>query len=127
MIKKSMIFLIILAVFLSSCSEQQSEQPDEILPPSPEMESEPRTKFIITEIAMHDSKDDCWLLIDGKVYEVTDFIRWHPGKDAILEGCGKDATTLYETRPMGSGTPHSQSARNRLEQYKIGELMSNGP
>ena len=41
---------------------------------------------------------------------------------AILEGCGKDGTELYETRPMGSGTPHSDRARNLLEDYYIGEL-----
>jgi cytochrome b involved in lipid metabolism len=77
--------------------------------------------YTLDEISGHDSSDDCWLLIDGKVYDVTEFAT-HPGGEAILEGCGKDATTLFETRPMGSGTPHSTNARNLREDYYIGDL-----
>ena len=78
--------------------------------------------FTLEEIADHGSADDCWLALDGNVYDVTGFIGSHPGGAALLEGCGKDATELYETRPMGSGTPHSQNARNLLPTYLIGEL-----
>ena len=47
----------------------------------------------------------------------------HPGKEAILEGCGKDATILFNTRPMGSGTPHSNTARSYLNDFQIGDLL----
>ena len=70
----------------------------------------------------HNTKEGCWLAIDGKVYDVSSFVSSHPGGDALLEGCGKDATELYETRPMGSGTPHSERARDMLEGYYIGGL-----
>jgi cytochrome b involved in lipid metabolism len=53
---------------------------------------------------------------------VTDFVSNHPGGQSILAGCGKDATDLYENRPMGSGTPHSQRARDLLGNYFIGDL-----
>ena len=85
-------------------------------------------KLIITlgismeELAKHNSRDDCWIAIDGKVYDITSFIYQHPGGDAILKGCGKDATQLYRTRPMGSGTPHSEDANQRLSQYYVGDL-----
>ena len=74
------------------------------------------------EVAQHNSKDDCWLILDGKVYDVTKFIPAHPGGKAILEGCGKDATTLFETRPMGSESSHSARARAIREKYYIGDL-----
>ncbi len=45
----------------------------------------------------------------------------HPGGHAIYEGCGTDATTLFETRPSGTGTPHSANARSILEKYYIGD------
>ncbi len=76
----------------------------------------------IAEVALHNSKEDCWIAIHGKVYEMTDFIKVHPGGDAILQGCGADGTDLYETRPMGSGTSHSQDAMELLDQYYIGVL-----
>ena len=74
------------------------------------------------DILTHNTAEDCWLLIDGKVYDVTDFVGKHPGGEALLEGCGIDATELYETRPMGSGTPHSDKARDLRENYYIGNL-----
>ena len=78
--------------------------------------------YSFEEIALHNSKDDCWFAIDNKVYDVTDFISSHPGGKSILEGCGKDATQLFETRPMGSGAPHSSNARQLLNDYYIGDL-----
>lgn len=82
--------------------------------------------YALEDILQHSSKDNCWMAIEGKVYDVTKFItgRFHPGGDAILEGCGKDATQLFNTRPMGSGTPHSRLARSMLEKYYIGDLQN---
>lgn len=76
----------------------------------------------LNDVAQHNLESDCWMVIDGKVYDVTNWILLHPGADAILEGCGKDATELFETRPMGSGTPHSADARALLGDYFIGDL-----
>lgn len=85
-------------------------------------EEESVVSFTLEEVAEHVSADDCWLAIDGKVYDASGSASKHPGGDALLEGCGKDATELFETRPMGSGTPHSQGARKGLEKLYIGEL-----
>ena len=69
---------------------------------------EKATTFSMKEVSKHNSRKDCWMLIRNKVYDVTRFISSHPGGSTILQGCGKDATHLFETRPMGSGTPHSK-------------------
>jgi len=90
------------------------------------MEDDAMKKTIsLSEVSTHDSPEDCWFAIEGKVYDVTSFIESgnHGGGDAILEGCGLDATTLYETRPMGSGTPHSDKARGFLPNFYIGDLQ----
>ena len=80
--------------------------------------------YTLAEIAEHSEADDCWFAIEGKVYDVTDYIadQRHPGGAAILEGCGLDATELFNTRPMGSGTPHSEKARSFLPNFEIGTL-----
>ncbi len=78
--------------------------------------------FTLAEVAKYNTEDNCWLAINGKVYDATSYIPSHPGGKAIVEGCGKDATELFETRPMGSGTPHSDRARDALEKLYIGDL-----
>jgi len=132
-----------LAVSIGGCMQQQGAQDDKYTDTGADEESpaegqdngqageqqdkagqqgEIPGKFNLEEVSKHSTKDDCWIVIDQKVYDVTGFVNSHPGGKAILEGCGKDATELFETRPMGSGTAHSQNARNRLDKYYIGEF-----
>lgn len=79
--------------------------------------------FTLAQVAEHADKSSCWIALEGKVYDVTPFVAGglHPGKDAILAGCGKDATELFNNRPGGSGA-HSERARAMLPKYLIGEL-----
>jgi cytochrome b involved in lipid metabolism len=77
----------------------------------------------LTEINTHKEATDCWMAVEGKVYDVSTFIASgkHKGGLTILNGCGKDATELFNIRP-NSGTPHSQKARELLSQFYIGDL-----
>ena len=44
-------------------------------------------------MAKHNTADDCWCIISGKVYDLTDFAPEHPGGSAIVtELAGKVAT-----------------------------------
>jgi cytochrome b5 len=88
------------------------------------LQSKNSTLYTLSEISEHDSKDDCWLVIEGRVYDVTPFIKsaQHKGGEAILQGCGIDATELFNTRPMGSGTAHSNLARVVSKLFQIGRL-----
>lgn len=83
-----------------------------------------QTVYELEDVALHSTPTDCWLVIESKVYDVTKFVasKRHPGGAAILQGCGKDATELFNTRPMGSKTPHSDTARGFLPQFYIGDL-----
>ncbi len=78
------------------------------------------------ELADHDSRDSCWKAIDGKVYDVTDYIPDHPSpEDVMLEWCGKDATEGWHDK--GGGRPHSPVAGRMLEEYLIGTLEGAEP
>ncbi|KAK4697762.1 hypothetical protein P7C71_g340, partial [Lecanoromycetidae sp. Uapishka_2] len=49
------------------------------------------------EIAKHNNDKDCWVIIHGRAYDVTEFKEEHPGgKSIILKWAGKDATETYE-------------------------------
>lgn len=84
--------------------------------------------FTMDEVAAHNSKADCWAVISGHVYKLTDFINRHPGGDEILRACGTDATTLFNSRQtqdgqtIGSGAPHSPAAKEQLERLRIGTI-----
>ena len=40
---------------------------------------DPRTPYTRDEIARHASVDDLWVIIDDKVYDLTDYVDEHPG------------------------------------------------
>ncbi|KNZ74924.1 Cytochrome b2, mitochondrial [Termitomyces sp. J132] len=49
------------------------------------------------EVAKHNSRDSCWIIVHGQVYDVTEFLDDHPGgSKIILKYAGKDATQEYD-------------------------------
>ena len=49
------------------------------------------------EISKHNSARDCWVIIHGRAYDVTEFKAEHPGGSKIIEKfAGKDATETYD-------------------------------
>lgn len=48
------------------------------------------------EVAQHCIERDCWVILAGKVFDVTEFIHHHPGsKELILQFAGADATEAF--------------------------------
>lgn len=69
------------------------------------------------DVAKHNQTKDCWLIISGKVYDVTPFMDDHPGGDEVLlAATGKDGTNDFED------VGHSDSARDMMAQYYIGDV-----
>eukprot|EP00283_Hemiselmis_rufescens_P005680 CAMPEP_0173420162 /NCGR_PEP_ID=MMETSP1357-20121228/1762_1 /TAXON_ID=77926 /ORGANISM="Hemiselmis rufescens, Strain PCC563" /LENGTH=127 /DNA_ID=CAMNT_0014382925 /DNA_START=3 /DNA_END=386 /DNA_ORIENTATION=+ len=69
------------------------------------------------EMNIHNKQKDCWIAIEGKVYDITSFLPEHPGGDeVVLECAGTDATLAF--KDIG----HSASAEALLAKYLIGEL-----
>lgn len=78
--------------------------------------------YTLTEVAEHDSLDDCWMAIEGNVYDFTGYIERHPTPPAVFEPwCGKEATEGMRTK--GYGRDHSERAWTMAEQYRIGNLL----
>lgn len=77
--------------------------------------------YSLVELAEHNQADDCWMAIDGVVYDFTDYLPQHPAPQAVmLAWCGKEATQAFHTKTKGR--PHSPYAAQLLPQYRIGEL-----
>jgi len=49
------------------------------------------------EVAKHNTKEDCWVVLYGKAYDLTKFARVHPGGSKLIyDAAGKDATALFD-------------------------------
>jgi len=53
--------------------------------------------YTMEEVQKHTSKTDCWVVLHGRVLNVTSFLSQHPGGElAILTFAGKDATAEFD-------------------------------
>ncbi|EAA12532.2 cytochrome b5-like [Anopheles arabiensis] len=79
-----------------------------------------RPVISLSEVAYHDCYDDCWIVLYDRVYDITNFLRLHPGgHDVLVENAGRDATIAF----LNAG--HSAMAIKSLKLYEIGELPPN--
>ena len=54
-------------------------------------------KISMEEVSKHSTPEDCWSVIHGEVYDLTDFIEEHPaGPEAITNIAGKDGTDDFD-------------------------------
>ncbi|KAK9719599.1 hypothetical protein K7432_004703 [Basidiobolus ranarum] len=53
-------------------------------------------KYTLEDIKQHKSDTDAWCAIQGKVYNITAYINFHPGgKKELMRAAGRDATKLF--------------------------------
>ncbi|GFY79351.1 cytochrome b5 [Trichonephila inaurata madagascariensis] len=73
--------------------------------------------YTLSEVADHCSRNDCWIIVEDNVYDVTSFIDSHPGGyDVLMELAGRDATVAF----YGAG--HHPNTRDLLKPFLIGSL-----
>lgn len=69
------------------------------------------------ELAKHKTLGDMWVLIHGKVYDVSNF-KDHPGGyNIFLDYAGGDATTAFEE------AGHGDDARMQMNEFYLGPLV----
>ncbi|KAJ5677321.1 uncharacterized protein N7477_002954 [Penicillium maclennaniae] len=74
-------------------------------------------EYTSEEVGKHKTKNDLWIVIHGKVYNVTEYVRDHPGgADVLCDVAGTDATEAYED------VGHSEDADEILKTYLIGTV-----
>jgi cytochrome b involved in lipid metabolism len=69
-------------------------------------------------VGKHNTAEDCWMAIDGNVYDLTAFLPLHPGgSQVLLEVAGKDASKEF------LDAKHSMKARKMMTKYMVGHLL----
>ncbi len=56
---------------------------------------ENKKTYTLEEVSSHNSELDCWTVVNGKVYNITPFIKMHPGGDKIHKAFGINATEIF--------------------------------
>ena len=80
-------------------------------------------QYSLQDVAKHATPSDCWMSINGQVYDFTAYLPGHPADPAVIQPwCGKDASEAYRTKTRGR--PHSPYADTLLPRYRIGALTA---
>lgn len=75
------------------------------------------------QLVRHADATSCWLLIDRGVYDITRYLRRHPGSSLpVLKACGREATEDFLTQG-GRGSRHSYKAVELMAEYRIGDIV----
>lgn len=79
----------------------------------------PDKQFTREEVEKHNTKEDCWLVVNGNVYDSTSVLSWHPGGSAtLLANAGKlslEVTSSFQSI-------HDEYAHKKLSECVIGRV-----
>ena len=94
-------------------------------------------EYTLEEVSEHNTQDDAWIVLEGLVYDITDFLEdpsQHPGGIIlIIEHLGEDITVclcavwfliLQKIFHDADVHAHSPKAIEQLKLYHIGSLKS---
>jgi|TARA_B110000208_G_scaffold179101_1_gene227586 cytochrome b involved in lipid metabolism len=72
--------------------------------------------YTVDDVAAHCTGDDCWIIVDDGIYDVTAFVDVHPGgRSALLR-----MRTPPNARSAMESVGHSKRAYALLDSYRIG-------
>ena len=79
------------------------------------------TVYTLEQVAAHNKVDDCWMVIQGRVYDFSSYIPSHPAPPGVMTPwCGTEATEGMMTK--GYGRDHSPAAWEMMASHQIGTL-----
>ena len=117
----SVILSVLLVVFYAYTYKNQSTS----LTISPPINQTGKSiELTATEVAKHNTPNDCWIIINNKVLKITPYLNLHPGgAGTITPYCGADASVAFNTK--GGRGSHSSYAVALLENFVIGLFGEN--
>ncbi|CAE8722607.1 unnamed protein product, partial [Polarella glacialis] len=84
-----------------------------------ESASAPKAGISQAEVARHSSPESVWIIIDSQVYDVTSWLKDHPGGEVLLLAfAGRDATAAHMT--VGHS---SELVKTELRRMHLGPLL----
>jgi hypothetical protein len=76
--------------------------------PTPTAEVTTQAGYTMAKVKENNSAASCWSVINGNVYNLTQWINSHPGGQSVIRGlCGVDGTSSFNGKHRGDGGPAS--------------------
>jgi len=108
----AIVFAVVLGIYFGMDAKNTSVKESE----SSNASNNQGTAVALTSLYEHNTSNDCWLLIHGNVYDLTEFV--HPGGSQwITNSCGKDATQSFSAH-------HSQGKLKSVSERMVGSLST---
>ena len=70
-------------------------EPDELIGAAKGPAKAVRT-FSLRDVTRHSTPEDCWLLVHGRIYDVSAWVPLHPGGSLIYVRAGGDCSQLFD-------------------------------
>jgi len=110
---------VVMVFGLAACGSKSSEPtktPVDTTSTAPE--SKRAYPLTLEEVAKHNTEKSCLVVVQGEVYDLTEWVYMHPGgPDKIMSICGTDATNAFMGQHGGMPRPQEM-----LGNYKVGAL-----
>ena len=76
--------------------------------------------FSWNEIKKHNHQNDCWIVIDQCVYDITPWVKEHPGGNVFTILAGEDASAMFYSN-------HFNTSKDLLQKFLIGSVKEYKP
>lgn len=74
--------------------------------------------YTLGEVSKHNDVSSCWTVINGNVYDLTTYVKLHPGgQERILSICGRDGTNDFNMQHSGM-----LNVSNILKTFIVGKV-----
>jgi len=74
--------------------------------------------YTFAQVAKHSEEKNLWLIIDDRVFDVTEYVDAHPGGIAIMRSAGGDNTQGF------NGDQHPDNVYDVLAPFYIGDMKT---
>lgn len=54
-------------------------------------------QYSLSEVAKHNTPEDCWVIVHGSVYDVSSYVPRHPGGAMIYVKAGGECSQLFDS------------------------------
>jgi len=73
------------------------------------------TKLTRVDVAKHTTTNDCWMVVDNKIFKVPQQFAESHAMGSITQYCGGDASTAFDSK-------HNQATMTKMSEWFIGNL-----